>query len=74
MRRPISMEKVMHRRSITRKPSFLEIDDDTDRDADGDIDRVDAIVPQTTTIAPAIQTDSFLDFARESFDSACSPD
>ncbi|PPR00041.1 hypothetical protein CVT24_009050 [Panaeolus cyanescens] len=51
-----SMEKNLHRRSIMRKPSFLDIDDDTDQESDSDF--------------IAERTSSFLDMARESFDTA----
>lgn len=51
-----SMEKSLLRRSIMRKPSFLEIDDDTDPESDSDF--------------IAERTSSFLDMARESFDTA----
>ncbi|KAF5385184.1 hypothetical protein D9615_001320 [Tricholomella constricta] len=55
VRPKISFEKALHRRSIMRKPSFLEIDDDTDKDTDVE--------------SPAEPTSgSFLDLARESFD------
>lgn len=47
--------KASHRRSIMRKSSFLDIDDETDRDTDHD--PVDARM-----------NGSFLDLARESFD------
>ncbi|KAG5644616.1 hypothetical protein DXG03_008094 [Asterophora parasitica] len=51
----ISVEKALHRRSIMRKPSFLDIDDDTDgRDTD-----LESLGPPSG---------SFLDLARESFD------
>lgn len=50
-----SVEKAIHRQSLMRKPSFLEIDDDTDRETDGE--------------SPGEQLNgSFLDLARESFD------
>ncbi|KAF8913088.1 hypothetical protein CPB84DRAFT_1841499 [Gymnopilus junonius] len=50
-----AMEKAMHRRSIMKKPSFLEFDADTDEEADNDPG-----VPRVTG--------SFLDLARESFE------
>lgn len=56
IRTKVSVEKALLRRSIMRKPSFLEIDDDTD---DKDTD-------EESTGNPA--EGSFLDFARESFD------
>ena len=49
-----AVEKSTHRRSIMRKPSFLEIDDDTDQD-------IDLFSGEATT-------HSFLDLARESFE------
>ncbi|TFK30872.1 hypothetical protein FA15DRAFT_751864 [Coprinopsis marcescibilis] len=52
-----TIEKAMHRRSIMKKPSFLEIDDESDPDTDYDP------VADNNIIG-----DSFLDFARESFD------
>lgn len=51
----ISVEKTLHRRSIMRKPSFLEIDDDSDKDTDN----------ESLNEPPS---GSFLDLARESFD------
>ncbi|KAF8167676.1 hypothetical protein B0H34DRAFT_792372 [Crassisporium funariophilum] len=50
-----TVEKNMHRRSILKKPSFLDIDDDTDKDSDVDFSGEPI-------------TESFLDLARESFD------
>ena len=47
-------EKNTHRQSIMRKPSFLEIDDDTDQDID--------------LFSGEAMTKSFLDLARESFE------
>ncbi|TFK77334.1 hypothetical protein BDN72DRAFT_953784 [Pluteus cervinus] len=65
IRRParpkVSMEKVILRQSIMKKPSFLDIDDDTDRETD--------VESPTIRRIPAITTSSFLDLARESFDS-----
>jgi len=56
MRAKISVEKALHRRSIARKPSFLDINDDTDEDdSDG--------------LQDGSMHGSFLDLARESFDS-----
>jgi len=49
-----SIENNMHRRSIMKKPSFLEIDDDTDQDDD--------------LFSGEATTDSFLDLAGESCD------
>ncbi|KAG5717999.1 hypothetical protein E4T56_gene3994 [Termitomyces sp. T112] len=55
-RRPkISVENTLHRRSIMRKPSFLEIDDDSDKDTD-----IESLGEPPSG--------SFLDLARESFD------
>jgi len=53
------MEKGIHRRSLLRKPSFLEIDDDSDRGGD---ERKSVLRLDNDN------EDSFLDFARESFD------
>lgn len=58
---PVSVDKVMRRRSIMRKPSFLDIDDERDTD------------PEEITETPAsglgrALENSFLDLARESFD------
>ena len=55
LRPKVSVEKVFHRQSIIRKPSFLEIDDDTDKETDGE-----------SSGEPL--NGSFLDLARESFD------
>ena len=52
-----AIEKGIHRRSIMKKPSFLEIDDD-DTDPDSDLFSGEAA------------TESFLDLARESFASS----
>ncbi|KAJ8702298.1 hypothetical protein PTI98_001029 [Pleurotus ostreatus] len=46
----LSSERILQRRSLLRKPSFLEIDDDIDKEEPDGIE------------------DSFLDLARESFD------
>jgi len=48
-----SMEKIFRRRSLLRKPSFLEIDDEVAQDIDNPGGSPD---------------DSFLDLTRESFD------
>lgn len=65
------MERVTtHRRSIMRKPSFLSFDVEDETDGEGELETgsIDHIFeggdPQ----------DSFLDLARESFDSARSDD
>lgn len=55
-----SIEKNIHRRSIMKKPSFLEIDDD-DMDSDFDLFSGEAA------------TESFLDLARESFETSHYP-
>jgi len=47
------MEKIFRRRSLLRKPSFLEIDDEVAQDIDNPGGSPD---------------DSFLDLTRESFD------
>ena len=52
-----TIEKSIHRRSIMKKPSFLEIDDD-DTDTDFDLFSGEAA------------SESFLDLARESFESS----
>ncbi|KAH9486532.1 hypothetical protein JR316_0000597 [Psilocybe cubensis] len=54
--RTSTVEKAMHRRSIMRKASFLDIDDDTDQETEPE--HVDEQI-----------NSSFLDLARESFDS-----
>ncbi|KAG6817744.1 hypothetical protein H0H87_004535 [Tephrocybe sp. NHM501043] len=56
VRPKISVEKLLHRRSIMRKPSFLEISDD---ESDNDTDMGSLEEPPSG---------SFLDLARESFD------
>ncbi|GLB35929.1 hypothetical protein LshimejAT787_0302170 [Lyophyllum shimeji] len=56
VRPKMSFEVALHRRSIMRKPSFLEIDDDTD-EKDTDVESPEEPLGG-----------SFLDFARESFD------
>lgn len=53
-------EKDTHHRSIMRKSSFLEIDDDTDQDID--------------MFSGKAITESFLDFAKESFEASRSDD
>ncbi|KAG6879853.1 hypothetical protein C0992_010522 [Termitomyces sp. T32_za158] len=55
VRSKISVEKPLLHRSIMRKPSFLEIDDDSDKDTD--IESLNELSSR-----------SFLDLARESFD------
>lgn len=55
LRGKLSVEKVMQRRSLMRKPSFLDIDDETDKETD-------------TELEDEAIRDSFLDLARESFD------
>jgi hypothetical protein len=55
-----TIEKSIHRRSIMKKPSFLEIDDD-DTDPDSDL------------YSGGVATESFLDLARESFESSHYP-
>ncbi|KAF9527709.1 hypothetical protein CPB83DRAFT_907317 [Crepidotus variabilis] len=87
----VVLEKTIHRRSIMRKPSFLEIDGDTDAESDSDVlvekrdslfiglkGSISPILPGPTGMASsghghgavgATRTgESFLDFARESFD------
>lgn len=53
-------EKDTHHRSIMRKSSFLEIDDDTDQDID--------------MFSGKAITESFLDFAKEPFEASRSDD
>ena len=57
LRPKASVEKALHRRSIMKKPSFLEIDDDTDKESEGE-----------SSGEPL--NGSFLDLARESFDTS----
>lgn len=72
---PSSIEKALHRRSIMRKPSFLEIDD-TDIEDDGSEDDDDLQELGSATHVRQFQqrindgtvSSSFLDLARESFD------
>jgi hypothetical protein len=54
MRSKFTVEKSLHRRSILRKPSFLDIGDDSDQATESEVDE--------------LVTGSFLDLARESFD------
>lgn len=54
MRAKFTVEKSLHRRSIMRKPSFLDIGDDSDQATESELDE--------------LVTGSFLDLARESFD------
>ncbi|KAJ6621156.1 hypothetical protein B0H10DRAFT_2215410 [Mycena sp. CBHHK59/15] len=58
LRPKISVEERMHRQSIMRKPSFLDIDDDTDKDLTSSL----------------MRQGSFLDLTRGSFDSMRSTD
>ncbi|KAK7064059.1 hypothetical protein R3P38DRAFT_3249639 [Favolaschia claudopus] len=62
LRPKISVEERMHRQSIMRKPSFLDIDDEFDKDSDPP--------PQP----PLPRQASFLDLTRGSFDSMHSLD
>lgn len=78
----MSFEKAIHRRSLLRKPSFLEIDDDDDEEDANLIEngKDDVIMlfdgPKRTSGQREAVTDnrvlfdstSFLDLARESFD------
>ncbi|TFK36936.1 hypothetical protein BDQ12DRAFT_686119 [Crucibulum laeve] len=57
-----AVERSLHRHSLMRKPSFLDIDDETDKDTD--LEDVDVIIGDG----------SFLDLARESFDTVRSSD
>lgn len=54
MRSKFTVEKSLHRQSILRKPSFLDISDDSDQATESEVDE--------------LVTGSFLDLARESFD------
>ncbi|KAJ7225270.1 hypothetical protein GGX14DRAFT_637988 [Mycena pura] len=60
LRPKVSAEKRMHRQSLLRKPSFLDIDDEGDKDHSP---------PSVVT-----RQHSFLDLTRESFDSVRSDD
>lgn len=70
------LEKAIHRRSIMRKPSFLEIDGETDPESESEVaEKRDSLFlnmkpPSATTVANGSSNtgESFLDFARESFD------
>ncbi|KAF7339295.1 hypothetical protein MSAN_02143100 [Mycena sanguinolenta] len=62
LRPKISIEERIHRQSIMRKPSFLDIDDEYDRDDPP---------PQRKTM---LRQGSFLDLTRDSFDSVRSAD
>ncbi|KAF8922074.1 hypothetical protein CPB85DRAFT_1247189 [Mucidula mucida] len=64
VRKKPSTESGMRRSSMMRKPSFLEIDDDADRKRR----------PSNSPKAEAPPEGSFLDFARESFESERSDD
>ncbi|CAA7265943.1 unnamed protein product [Cyclocybe aegerita] len=80
MRSKSSVERAMHRRSIMRKPSFLEIEDDSDQE---DIEDVVLVRPGSSGLVgglvrppPSVGEEveevsaSFLDLARESFETA----
>jgi hypothetical protein len=70
------LEKAIHRRSIMRKPSFLEIDGETDPESEPEVtEKRDSLFlnmkpPSATTVANGSGKtgESFLDLARESFD------
>ncbi|EAU92766.2 hypothetical protein CC1G_01811 [Coprinopsis cinerea okayama7 len=62
-----SIEKALHRRSIMKKPSFLEIDDDSSEEEEDDQVVPPVPILNRTVVGSAVG-DSFLDFARESFD------
>ncbi|KAL1748982.1 hypothetical protein HDZ31DRAFT_28642 [Schizophyllum fasciatum] len=66
-----SMERVTQRRSIMRKPSFLSFDVEDEEPSDGELetDSIDHIFEGGGNMQ-----DSFLDLARESFDSTRSDD
>jgi hypothetical protein len=70
------LEKAIHRRSIMRKPSFLEIDDgETDPESEAEVvEKRDSLFlnmnpPSATVVNGSSKTgESFLDLARESLD------
>lgn len=78
----VSAEKFKRRRSIMRKPSFLDIDDDKDTDVDDVgmgirapvVRRGDAGKRNQAQAVPLISENSFLDLDRESFDTSRSSD
>ncbi|PBK76743.1 hypothetical protein ARMSODRAFT_1011971 [Armillaria solidipes] len=71
VRRKVSVEANLRRNMMIRKPSFLDIDDEFDRDHQ----RVTQQEPPPKVNAKQQQIhDSFLDLARESFDSSRSDD
>ncbi|KAK0455993.1 hypothetical protein EV421DRAFT_1749818 [Armillaria borealis] len=71
VRRKVSVEANLRRNMMIRKPSFLDIDDEFDRDHQ----RVTQQEPSPKVNAKQQQIhDSFLDLARESFDSSRSDD
>ncbi|PBL00522.1 hypothetical protein ARMGADRAFT_383093 [Armillaria gallica] len=71
VRRKVSVEANLRRNMMIRKPSFLDIDDEFDRDHQ----RVTPQEPPPKVNAKQQQIhDSFLDLARESFDSSRSDD
>ncbi|KAK0466454.1 uncharacterized protein EV420DRAFT_1511700 [Desarmillaria tabescens] len=70
VRRKVSVETNLRRNMMIRKPSFLDIDDEFDRDHQ----RVSRPDPPPKVNAKQQIHDSFLDLARESFDSSRSDD
>ncbi|KAK0198912.1 hypothetical protein F5146DRAFT_112743 [Armillaria mellea] len=70
VRRKVSAETNLRRNMMIRKPSFLDIDDEFDRDHQ----RVAQQEPPPKVKAKQQFHDSFLDLARESFDSSHSDD
>lgn len=69
LRPKVSAEKRMHRQSLLRKPSFLDIDDEGDRDHSPP-----SVVTRQRPPAMVTRQHSFLDLTRESFDSMRSDD
>ncbi|KAH8099268.1 hypothetical protein BXZ70DRAFT_1009086 [Cristinia sonorae] len=65
-------QRILARRSIMKKPSFLEIDDDAEHDTDGTEKLVSA--SSKPLADSAIMESSFLDLERGSFDSFRSED
>lgn len=70
--RTSGLEMAIHRRSIMRKPSFLEIDGESDQDSEPEmVEKRDSLLlnmkPPSIDISSKTG-ESFLDFARESFD------
>jgi len=66
------LEKAIHRRSIMRKPSFLEIDGETDPESEAEVaEKRDSLflnMKPPSADGSSKTGESFLDLARESFD------